>query len=122
MPSLHLGPSASAMERRGILTRLGNRNRTAQAINAKAEKFEQEMSATKILTPTTEIRAGIDAARQRLYREKVTRAVAKTEAQRQAELERERQRQEHAKKYEAERKAREAQRQKEKSQDLEWER
>lgn len=63
MPSLHLGPSASAMERRGILTRLGDRNRAAQAINAKAEKKEQEMSATRPLVPATEIRAGIEAAR-----------------------------------------------------------
>ena len=81
MPSLHLGPSASAMERRGILTRLGNRNRAAQAINAKAEKFEREMSATKSLTATTEIRAGIDAARKRFFHERVDRAVAKAKAE-----------------------------------------
>lgn len=71
MPSLHLGPSASAMERRGILTRLGDRNRAAQAINARAEKKEQEMSATRPLVPATEIRAGIEAAR----------AAAKAEAE-----------------------------------------
>lgn len=42
MPSLHLGPSASAMERRGVQTRLGNRNRAAQVLNAQATAFEQE--------------------------------------------------------------------------------
>ena len=40
MPSLHLGASASAMERRGIQTRLGNRNRAAQAINVKVAALE----------------------------------------------------------------------------------
>ena len=97
VPTVHLGPSASAMERRGILTRLGNRNRAAQAINAKAEKLEQEMSA-KSLTPATEIRAGIDAARKRFFNERVTRVVAKAEAEKreqqrkQQEAEREKER------------------------------
>lgn len=43
MPSLHLGPSVSAMEHRGIQTRLGNRNRAAQAINAQAASLEREI-------------------------------------------------------------------------------
>lgn len=42
MPPVHLGPSASAMERRDIQTRLGNRNRAAQALNAQAAAFELE--------------------------------------------------------------------------------
>lgn len=99
MPSLHLGPSASAMERRGILTRLGNRNRVAQAINARAEKLGQEMSATKSLTPATEIRAGIDAARQRFFNERVDRAIAKAEAE---EKERQKKQQEAERKKERE--------------------
>lgn len=108
MPSLHLGPSASAMERRGILTRLGNRNRAAQAINARAEKLGQEMSATKSLTPATEIRAGIDAARQRFFHERVTRAVAKAEAE-EKERQRKQQEAERARRRQAEREALEKQ-------------
>lgn len=48
MPSLHLGPSASAMERRGVQTRLGNRNRAAQVLNAQAVAFEQERRETAL--------------------------------------------------------------------------
>lgn len=56
MPSLHLGPSASAMERRGVQTRLGNRNRAAQVLNAQAVAFEQERRET-VLEEKTRPRA-----------------------------------------------------------------
>lgn len=40
MPSLHLGPSASALERRGVQTRLGDRNRAAHRLNEQAATLE----------------------------------------------------------------------------------
>jgi hypothetical protein len=43
MPSLHLGASVSAMERRGIRTRCGDANRAAQAVNAQAAAIEREI-------------------------------------------------------------------------------
>lgn len=110
-PTKHLGPTATAMERRGEKSERGNLNRSLEV-----------QSVAKELATLEQQEQGIRAARQRFHMEKAARAAAKAEAQRQAELERERQRQERAKRYEAERKAREAQRQKEKSQDLEWER
>ena len=37
IPTLHLGASANALERRGIQTRIGDRNRSAQVFNAKVK-------------------------------------------------------------------------------------
>lgn len=109
-PTVHLGPSACAMERRGIRTRLGDINREASSLNEHIARQEQdllqlermktaqqEMSA-KSLTPAAEIRAGIDAARKRFFNERVTRVVAKAEAEKreqqrkQQEAEREKER------------------------------
>lgn len=41
IPTLHLGPSANALERRGIQTRIGDRNRSAQVVNAKVKALEK---------------------------------------------------------------------------------
>lgn len=40
LASLHLGPSASAMERRGIATRIGDRNRSCVQVDNRAREFE----------------------------------------------------------------------------------
>lgn len=42
MPTLHLGASANALERRGIQTRIGNRNRSAQVFNARVKAVGEE--------------------------------------------------------------------------------
>nr|CRY96506.1 hypothetical protein [uncultured prokaryote] len=44
MPTLHLGASATAMERKGIHTRLGDRNRDAKAINARLQEINAELA------------------------------------------------------------------------------
>lgn len=41
-PTVHLGPSATAMERRGIRTRLGDRNREAAKLNEQVAGLERE--------------------------------------------------------------------------------
>lgn len=41
MPTLHLGAAATAMERRGERTRLGDRNREAQEINARIQELTE---------------------------------------------------------------------------------
>ena len=41
MPTLHLGASANALERRGIQTQIGDRNRSAQVVNARVEALEK---------------------------------------------------------------------------------
>lgn len=43
MPSVHLGPTATAMERRGVMSRMGDLNRDAQAVNAQAASIEREI-------------------------------------------------------------------------------
>lgn len=43
MPTIHMGPSASAMERRGVQTRIGNRNRAARTLNSEVKKLKQEL-------------------------------------------------------------------------------
>lgn len=43
MPSVHLGPTATAMERRGVRSRMGDLNRDAQALNAQAASIEREI-------------------------------------------------------------------------------
>lgn len=101
-PTSHLGPVATAMERRGERSERGNLN-LPQGNRAEREELaalEQQQS-------------GMNAARSRAHQWRQEQARAAAEAQRRAELERERQRQERAQKLEAERKAREEQRQKE---------
>lgn len=101
-PTSHLGPVATAMERRGERSERGNLNRGQgnQAEREELAALEQQQS-------------GMNAARSRAHQWRQEQARAAAEAQRRAELERERQRQERAQKLEAERKAREKQRQKE---------
>lgn len=41
IPTLHLGASANALERRGIQTRIGDRNRSAQVVNARVKALEK---------------------------------------------------------------------------------
>lgn len=112
-PTLHLGPVATAMERRGERSERGNLNRVQgnQAEREELAALEQQQS-------------GMNAARNRAHQWRHEQARAAAEAQRRVELERERQRQqeeqererqrqERAQKFEAERKAREEQRQRE---------
>ena len=112
-PTTHLGPVATAMERRGERSERGNLNlpQRNQAEREELSALEQQQS-------------GINAAKNRAHQWQQEQARAAAEAQRRAELERdrqrqqgeqerERQRQERAQKLEAERKAREEQRQKE---------
>ena len=112
-PTSHLGPVATAMERRGERSERGNLNlpQRNQAEREELSALEQQQS-------------GINAAKNRAHQWQQEQARAAAEAQRRAELERdrqrqqgeqerERQRQERAQKLEAERKARENQRQKE---------
>ena len=112
-PTSHLGPVATAMERRGERSERGTLNlpQGNQAEREELAALEQQQS-------------GMNAARNRAHQWRQEQARAADEAQRRAELERERQRQqeeqererqrqERAQKFEAERKAREEQRQKE---------
>ena len=50
MPSRHLGASATALERRGIKTRIGDGNRAAARLNALAGQLEAEQAACVSLT------------------------------------------------------------------------
>lgn len=113
-PTTHLGPTATAMERRGVRTDRGDLNRgqaESQANRGELAALERQES-------------GMSAARSRAHDWKLDQARTAADAQRQATLELERQRQqedqerarqqqEREKKREAERKAREEQRQKE---------
>ena len=112
-PTSHLGPVATAMERRGERSERGNLNlpQGNQAEREELAALEQQQS-------------GMNTARNHAHQWRQEQARAAAEAQRRAELvrerqrqqeeqERERQRQERAQKLEAERKAREEQRQKE---------
>lgn len=112
-PTAHLGPVATAMERRGERSERGNLN---LPLGNQAER--EELVALK------QQQSGMSAARNRAHQWRQEQARAAAEAQRRAELERERQRlqeeqererqrQERAQQLEAERKAREEQRQKE---------
>lgn len=101
-PTSHLGPVATAMERRGERSERGTLNlpQGNQAERDELAALEQQQS-------------GMNAARNRAHQWRQEQARAAAEAQRRAEQERERQRQERAQKFEVERKAREEQRQKE---------
>lgn len=112
-PTSHLGPVATAMERRGERSERGNMNipQGNQAEREELAALEQRQSG---------ISAAKNNARQlrqeqaRLAAEAQHRAELERDRQRQQEeQERERQRQERAQKLEIERKAREEQRQKE---------
>lgn len=142
MPSRHLGASATALERRGIKTRIGDGNRAAARLNALAGQLEaEEQAACVSLTeqakraavrpeaarPTPqkavppleqdEIKAGISAARiaARAGWQQMQAAAAAAEAERirqRQEVERKRQRDE------AERQRREAERQRDEARTL----
>ena len=141
MPSRHLGASATALERRGIKTRIGDGNRAAARLNALAGQLEAEQAACVSLTeqakraavrpeaarPTPqkavppleqdEIKAGISAARiaARAGWQQMQAAAAAAEAERirqRQEVERKRQRDE------AERQRREAERQRDEARTL----
>lgn len=90
-PTSHLGPVATAMERRGIQTDRGDLNRAKTVQGQQAERQE--------LVSLERQQQGIQAARQRFHKEVAARAVAKAEAEekerqrKQQEAERERKRQ-----------------------------
>lgn len=70
MPSRHLGASATALERRGIKTRIGDGNRAAARLNALAGQLEAEQAACVSLTEQAkraapEVRqCGVDLSRK----------------------------------------------------------
>ena len=70
MPSRHLGASATALERRGIKTRIGDGNRAAARLNALAGQLEAEQAACVSLTEQAkraaqEVRqCGVDLSRE----------------------------------------------------------
>ena len=70
MPSRHLGASATALERRGIKTRIGDGNRAAARLNALAGQLEAELEACVSLTDQAkraaqEVRqCGVDLSRE----------------------------------------------------------
>lgn len=113
-PAVHLGPVATAMERRGERSERGDINRALKPRRAE----QDELAALE------RQQSGINAAMSRGHRWQQEQIRDAAEAQRQADLERERQRQreekerekmrqESARKQEAEQKAREEQLQKE---------
>jgi hypothetical protein len=70
MPSRHLGASATALERRGIKTRIGDGNRAADRLNALAGQLEAEQAACVSLTEQAQRAAqevrqyGVDLSRK----------------------------------------------------------
>ena len=55
-PTVHLGPAASALEKKGILTELGNHNRAVKLINALFTAIKNKLKALKEwLTELTEV-------------------------------------------------------------------
>ena len=70
MPSRHLGASATALERRGIKTRIGDGNRAAARLNALAGQLEAEQAACVSLTEQAQRAAqevrqyGVDLSRE----------------------------------------------------------
>lgn len=80
-PTVHMGPVATAMERRGIRSERGELNRAARG--AKIEREE--------LASLEQQQSGMSAARNSAHQWREEKARAAAEAQRQAELERERQ-------------------------------
>lgn len=70
MPSRHLGASATALERRGIKTRIGDGNRAAARLNVLAGQLEAEQAACVSLTEQAQRAAqevrqyGVDLSRK----------------------------------------------------------
>jgi hypothetical protein len=71
-PTVHLGPVASGMERKGEGTDLGDRNRAARAHNAERERLENDRS-----TVSAEI-IDLAAERERRAAERELRAAVRT--------------------------------------------
>lgn len=99
-PTCHLGPAATAMERRGIQTERGDLNRIKGDQGLQAERQE--------LASLERQQKGIQAARQRFHQERAARATAKAEAE-EKERQRKQQEAERARKRQAERVALEQQ-------------
>lgn len=93
-PTRHLGPAATAMERRGIQTERGNLNRVKAVQEQQAERKE--------LASLERQQQGIHAARQRFHMERAARAAAKAEAE-EKERQRKQQEAERARRRQAER-------------------
>ena len=83
--TIHLGPVATAMERRGEQTERGDLNRSQEERNA--DWYELEA--------LEQVQAGITEARQKAHqwKKRQARAAAEEESRRQIEIERERQKQ-----------------------------
>lgn len=94
-PTRHLGPAATAMERRGIQTERGNLNR--------AENIQEQQAERKELASLERQQQGIHAARQRFYMEKLARVAAKTRADERKRQEAERKRKRQVERAELER-------------------
>ena len=92
-PTIHIGVTATAMERRGIQTERGNFNRMTGG---------QEQEEKKELVRLERQQQGIQAARQRFLQEKTTRAEAKADAE-ERERRRKQQEAERARRRQAER-------------------
>lgn len=56
-PTCHLGPTATAMERRGIQTERGNFNREAKAINARIQEINVEFAEIAKATEPEQVKA-----------------------------------------------------------------
>ena len=65
-PTVHLGPSACAMERRGIRTRLGDMNREASSLNEHVAKQEQELLQLERMKTAQQEKAKEDSRRENL--------------------------------------------------------
>lgn len=82
---LHLGPSASAMERRGVSTRIGNRNRDAEQFNAQVEKIE---AALALFNPAAQERQKwVERRKELRHKEKEAEKAAKDFFERAAQYE-----------------------------------
>lgn len=99
-PTIHMGPTATAMERRGIQTERGNLNR--------AKAVQEQQAERKELASLERQQQGIHAARQRFHMERAARAAAKAEAE-EKERQRKQQEAERTRKRRAEREALEKQ-------------
>ena len=91
MPSRHLGASATALERRGIKTRIGDGNRAAARLNALAGQLEAEQAACVSLTEQAkraaqEVRqCGVDISREASSVSRAAPAMPRPTPQRAAE-------------------------------------
>lgn len=92
-PTIHIGVTATAMERRGIQTERGNLNRMTEG---------QEQEEKKELARLERQQQGIQAARQRFHMEKVAKAEAEEEERQRKQQEAERARRRQAERAEIE--------------------